>query len=85
MVALFNAAYCAFLRPDELAKSRCCNVNFHNLGYVKIDYKCTSSKTDVYRDGFAGTVPCPYTILSRYFHLAVLIQNSSDQFISRCL
>jgi len=54
----------------------------HNLDYVKIIID--SSKTDLYRDGSsvllarAGTVTCPYTILSRYFHLAALNCNSSD-------
>lgn len=77
---LFITAYCAFLRFDELAKLRCCDVNFHNLDYVKISI---NSKTDVYRDGSSvllartGTVTCPYTILSRYFHLAALNCNSS--------
>jgi len=75
IAALFITAYCAFLRFDELAKLRCCDVNFHNLDYVKISI---SSKTDVYRHGSSvllartGTVTCLYTILSRYFHLAAL-------------
>ena len=64
------------LRFDELAKLRCCDVNFNNSDYVKITI--ASSKTDVYRDGSSvllartGTVNCPHTILSRYFHLAAL-------------
>ena len=82
IAALFITAYCAFLRFDELAKLRCCDVNFHNSDYVKITI--VSSKTDVYRDGSSvllartGTVTCPYTILSRYFHLAALNCYSSD-------
>ena len=36
IAALFVTAFCAFLRLDELAKLRCCDVNFHNLEYVKI-------------------------------------------------
>ena len=42
------------------------------------------SKTDMYRDGSSvllartGTVTCPYSILSCYFHLAALNRNSSD-------
>lgn len=80
--ALFITAYCAFLRFDELAKLRCCDLVFHSLDYVKINI--TSSKTDVYRDGSSvllvrtGTVACPNTILSRYFHLTCLNHNSSD-------
>ena len=82
LAALFITAYCAFLRFDELAKLHCCDVNFHNLDYVKISI--VSSKTEVYRDGSSvllartGTVTCPYLILSRYFHLAALNHNSSD-------
>ena len=66
IAALFITAYCAFLRFDEPAKLRCCDVNFYNLDYVKIII--ASSKTDVYRDGSSvllarsGTVTCPYTI-----------------------
>ena len=82
IAALFITAYCAFLRFDELAELRCCDVNYNNSDYVKITNG--SSKTDVYRDGssvlLARTGPgnCPYTILSRYFHLAALNCNSSD-------
>ena len=82
IAALFITAYCAFLRFDELAELRCCDVNFNNSDYVKITI--ASSKTDVYRDGSSvllartGTVNCPYTIHSRYFHLAALNCNSSD-------
>lgn len=46
IAALFVTAYCAFLRFDELAKLRCCDVNFQNSDYVKITI--ASSKTDVY-------------------------------------
>ena len=52
------------------------------MEYVRITF--ASSKTDVYRDGSSvllarsGTVTCPYTILSRYFHLAALNFNSTD-------
>ena len=80
IAALFITAYCAFLRFDELAKLRCCDVNFHNSDYVKI----TIVRTDVYRDGSSvvlartRTVTCPYTILSRYFQLAALNCYSSD-------
>ena len=45
IAALFITAYCAFLRFDELAKLRCCDVNFNNSDYVKITI--ASSKTDV--------------------------------------
>ena len=83
IATLFITAYCAFLRFDELAKLRCCDVNFHNSDYVKITI--TSRKADVYKDGTSsvllartGTVTCPYTILSRYFHLAALNCNSND-------
>ena len=57
-----------------------------NVGVVSVSgiVSIVSSKTDHYRDGSSvllartGTVTCPYTILSRYFHLASLNCNSSD-------
>lgn len=66
IAALFITAYCAFLRFDEVAKLRCCDVNFYNLDYVKIII--TNTKTDAYKDGSSvllartGTVTCPYTL-----------------------
>ena len=73
---------------DEVAKLRCCDVNFNNSDYVK--FIIASSKADVYRDGSEvllarkDTVTCLYTILSRYCHLAALNCNSSD-FVFRSL
>ena len=71
-----------------VANLRCCNANFHNLEFVKITI--ASSKSEVYGDGSSGplarsgTVTFPYTILSRYFHLAALNCNSTD-FVFRSL
>ena len=76
-------AYSAFLRYNELASLRCCDVSFCD-SFVKIYvYK---SKTDVYRDGayvlFAktGYVSCPFNLLCRYVSAANLDLSSSLPF-----
>lgn len=73
-------AYTAFLRYNELASLRCCDVSFCD-SFVKIYvYK---SKTDVYRDGAfvllarTGSVSCPFNLLRRYVSAACLDLSSS--------
>ena len=36
IATLFVTVYCTFLRFDELAKLRCCDVNFHNFGWIML-------------------------------------------------
>ena len=68
-------AFDAFLRYDELAKLRCCDVRFaaHSMS-VHI----TSSETDQYHEGASvlvartGSSICPVAMLERYFSLAGL-------------
>ena len=74
-------AYSAFLRYNELASLRCCDVSFCD-SFVKIYvYK---SKTDVYGDGayvlLARTVSCPFNLLRRYVSAANLDLSSSLPF-----
>ena len=76
-------AYTAFLRYNELASLRCCDVSFCD-SFVKIYvYK---SKTDVYRDGAyvllakTGYVSCPFNLLRRYVSAANLDLSSSLPF-----
>ena len=78
-------AYTAFLRYNELASLRCCDVSFCD-SFVKIYvYK---SKTDVYRDGAyvllakTGYVSCPFNLLRRYVSAANLDLSSSLPFVS---
>ena len=77
--------YTAFLRYNELASLRCCDVSFCD-SFVKIYvYK---SKTDVYRDGAyvllakTGYVSCPFNLLRRYVSAANLDLSSSLPFVS---
>ena len=76
-------AYTAFLRYNELASLRCCDVSFCD-SFVKIYvYK---SKTVVYRDGAyvllakTGYVSCPFNLLRRYVSAANLDLSSSLPF-----
>lgn len=79
LVAACLLAYSAFLRYDELAKLRCCDVTFsvnHMSVYI------ASSKTDQYRQGDrvlvarTGSPTCPVSMLERYFAMAVLSTQS---------
>jgi len=71
IAALFIIAYCAFLRFDEPAKLRCCDVNFYNLDYVKIII--TNRKTDADKDG--SSVLLARRVLS-YLILSYLLFSS---------
>ena len=76
-------AYSAFLRYNELASLRCCDVSFCD-SFVKIYvYK---SKAGVYRDGAyvllakTGYVSCPFNLLRRCVSAANLDLSSSLPF-----
>ena len=78
-------AYTGFLRYNESASLRCCDVSFCD-SFVKIYvYK---SKTDVYRDGAyvllakTACVSCPFNLLRRYVSAANLDLSSSLPFFS---
>ena len=69
LVAAYLLAFSAFLRYDELAKLRCCDITFsHTLMSIHI----LSSKTDQYRQGDSvlvgrtGSSTCPVGMLERY-------------------
>ena len=72
-------AFAAFLRYDELAKLRCCDVRFTAQS---MSVHITSSKTDQYREGASvlvartGSSICPVAMLERYFSLAGLSHSS---------
>ena len=65
-------AFAAFLRFDELAKLRCCDITFTESA---MSVHIASSKTDQYRQGDTvlvartGNATCPVAMLE---HLAVL-------------
>ena len=82
LAAVALLAYAAFLRYEELAKLRCCDVNF----YPDCLTVCiTSSKTDQYREGAKLTVArmglatCPVAMLEKYFALAELEYSSQEK------
>ena len=76
-------AYSTFLRYNELASLRCCDVSFCDT-FVKI--YVFNSKTDVYRDGAhvllakSDSVSCPFHLLNRYVSPANLDLSSSLPF-----
>ena len=73
-------SFAAFLRFDELAKLRCCDVK---IGEASMSVHVKSSKTDQYRQGESiivartGTKTCPVAMMERYFSMAMLVQSSS--------
>ena len=79
LVAMSLLAFSAFLRYDELAKLRCCDVRFE---VQNMSVHITSSKTDQYREGASvlvartGSPTCPVAMLERYFALAGLSHAS---------
>ena len=75
-------AYTAFLRYNDLASLRCCDVSFCDSFVKNNVYK---SKTDVYSDGAyvlakTGHVSCPFNLLRRYVSAANLGLSSSLPF-----
>ena len=76
--AMCLLAFAAFLRFDELAKLRACDITFQEDQMI---IKIASSKTDQYREG--ATVPvarsslvtCPVAMLERYYVTARLAKS----------
>ena len=72
-------AFAAFLRYDDLAKLRCCDIKFE-VSHMTI--RITSSKTDQYRQGDTvmvartGTQTCPVAMLERYVAAAGITLSS---------
>lgn len=73
-------AFAAFLRYDELAKLRCCDISFSE---TSMSIHIVSSKTDQYRQGDTVLVArtssptCPVSMMERYFLQAKLSHASS--------
>lgn len=80
LVASSLLALSAFLRYDELAKLRCCDIQF---SAQSMSVHISSSKTDQYRQGAAvlvartGSPTCPVAMMERYFAFAGLSHSSS--------
>jgi site-specific recombinase XerD len=68
--ALCLTAYSEFLRYNELAGLRCCDVRF--VGESHVELTIVQSKTDVYREGSKVLLaknnvgPCPFSLLTRF-------------------
>lgn len=79
LVAACLLSFAGFLRYDELAKLRCCDVTFRAQS---MSIRITSSKTDQYRQGDtvliarSGSATCPVAMLERYFDAAKLSSTS---------
>ena len=79
LVAACLLAFSAFLRYDELAKLRCCDITF---GEKHMSVHIASSKTDQYRQGHSivvartGSPTCPVSMLEQYFNMGSLSQQS---------
>ena len=83
LAAICVTAYSAFLRCNELASLRCCDISFCDT-FVRI--YVFKSKTDVYRGGAhvllakSDSVSCPFHMLNRYVGAANLDLSSSLPF-----
>ena len=73
-----------FLRFNELAFLRCCDVKFFDGKYVELFI--AKSKTDIYRNGKTvmlaktGHITCPFSLLSRYVQVANIDLSSNLKF-----
>ena len=82
--AICVTAFAGFLRFNELANLRCCDVKFCEDKYVELFI--AKSKTDIYRNGNVvslaktGHITCPYNLLNRYIQAAGIDFSSSLMF-----
>ena len=81
LLAMCCLAFAAFLRYEELAKLRCCDVRFEEDHLV---VTIRSSKTDQYREGAEVVVArsdsstCPVERLKEYTKIAAIVRSSSE-------
>ena len=72
-------AFTAFLRFDEMAKLRCCDLTFDE---ESMTVHIASNKTDQYRQGDSvlvartGSSTCPIAMIERYYAMAELSHTS---------
>lgn len=80
LVASSLLSFAAFLRYDEIAKLRCCDITFA-VGSMTVHIR--SSKTDQYRQGDTvlvartGSPTCPVAMMELYYSLGGLSHTSS--------
>lgn len=74
IAAICVTAFAGFLRFNEVAGLRCCDVTICGDSHVQL--YIMKSKTDIYRDGAnvllakVNQNTCPFSIISRYIHAA---------------
>ena len=79
LVASSLLSFAAFLRYDELAKLRCCDLQFTERCMT---VRIVSSKTDQYHQGDSvvvartGSATCPVAMMERYMSMAELLPSS---------
>ena len=84
---MFALAYAAFLRFDEVAKLRCCDVG---IKQDRMDIVINYSKTDQYRQGAvvpiarSGLCTCPVAMMELYWRLGS-ISGSSEEKLFRAI
>ena len=82
LLAMCCLAFAAFLRYDELAKLRCCDIKFEEDHMV---VSILSSKTDQYREGAdvvvarSGSSTCPVDRLRDYIRIAAIDTSSNER------
>ena len=82
LLAAATLAFAGFLRYDELANLKCCDVVFHQDHLV---LHIRSSKTDQLRHGAevviarTGTVTCPVSVLQHYYCMAGIVDGSEEK------
>ena len=85
--AICVTAYAGFLRFNELAHLRCCDVRFCDDKYVELFI--AKSKTDIYRNGNVvvlaetGNITCPFNLLSRYVQVGNIDLSSDLKFFRK--
>ena len=78
--AIALLSFVAFLRYDEVAKLRCCDITYTTQSMSVV---IKSSKTDQYRQGDVvpvartGTATCPVKMMEHYYELGEIAHDSS--------
>lgn len=87
LAALCVTAFNGFLRFNELASIRCCDVQFcHNDSSSFVELSILKSKTDIYRDGAkvllaqTNDICCPFNLLLRYVKASNINLSSCEPF-----
>ena len=90
VAALCVTAVYAFLRFNEIAALRCCDLKFCSKDGIQfVELYIVKSKTDIYRNGskvllaYTGGLVCPFSILKRYVETADILLSSPEKLFSK--